>query len=37
MIQMSLFKKQKETHILIKQTCVYQKGKRRKDKVGVWD
>jgi len=39
MIQMNLFKKQKQTHRLRKQTYGYQKGRRKDklDKLKVWD
>ena len=35
MIQMNLFSKQKQTHRPKKQTYGYQRGKRRRDKLGV--
>ena len=37
MIQMNLFTKQKQTHRLRKQIYRYQKGKVRRNKLGVWD
>ena len=37
MIQMKLFTKQKQTHRHRKQTYGYQRGKRGRDKMGVWD
>ena len=33
---MNLFTKQKETHRYRKQTYGYQRGKRGRDKSGVW-
>ena len=37
MIQMNLFTKQKQTHRHRKQMYGYQRGKRGRDKLGVWD
>ena len=36
MIQMNLFTKQKQTHRHRKQTYGHQRGRRRRDKLGVW-
>ena len=37
MIQMNLFTKQKQTHRHREQIYDYQRGKRGRDKLGVWD
>ena len=37
MIQMNLYTKQKWTHRHRKQTYCYQRGKGRRDKLGIWD
>ena len=37
MIQMNLFTKQEQTDRHRKQTYGYQKGKRGREKLGVWD
>ena len=34
---MNLFTKQKQTHRFRKQTYGHQRGKWRRDKLGIWD
>ena len=37
MIQMNLYTEQKQNHRQRKETYGYQRGKGKRDKLGVWD